>query len=147
MKSYPIQKSVSKELLLRPILRGDSAYPLLSWLIGPYPQSATLTRDQARFNKAMNKSRVVVERAFGKLKCRWRCLLKVLKEGTGKVPLTILACCILHNICLLRGDALGNDESDDDDGDGGSAPLPPGLNANAQGRLVRQALTDFLANN
>ena len=68
--------------------------------------------------------------------------MKVLKEGTGKVPLTILACCILHNICLLRGDALENDESDDD-GDGGSAPLPPGLNANAQGRLVRQALTDF----
>ena len=147
MKSYSIQKSLSKELLLRPILRGDSAYPLLSWLIGPYPQSATLTRDQARFNKAMNKSRVVVERAFGKLKCRWRCLLKVLEEGTGKVPLTILACCILHNICLLRGDALENDESDDDDGDGGSAPFPPGLNANAQGRHVRQALTDFLANN
>ena len=138
-------------IAVRPLLLGDSAYPLLSWLIGPYPQSATLTRDQARFNKAMNKSRVVVERAFGKLKCRWRCLLKVLEEGTGKVPLTILACCILHNICLLRGDALENDESDDDDddddGDGGSAPLPPGLNANAQGRLVRQALTDFLANN
>ena len=71
-------------------------------------------------------------------------------EGTrgryGKGPLTILACCILHNICLLRGDALENDQSDDDDGDSGSAPLPPGLNANAQGRLVRQALTDFLAN-
>ena len=50
--------------------------------------------------------------------------MKVLEEGTGKVPLTILACCILHNICLLRGDALENDESDDDDGDGGSAPLP-----------------------
>ena len=74
-------------------------------------------------------------------------MLKVLKEGTGKVPLTILACCILHNIGLLRGDALENDDDDDDDGDGGSAPLPPGLNANAQGRLVRQALTDFLANN
>ena len=72
-------------------------------------------------------------------------MLKVLEEGTGKVPLTILACCILHDICLLRGDALEND--DDDDGDGGSAPLPPGLNANAQGRHVRQALTDFLANN
>ena len=69
-------------------------------------------------------------------------------EGTrgryGKGPLTILACFILHNICLLRGDALENDEWDD--GDSGSAPLPPGLNANAQGRLVRQALTDFLAN-
>ena len=40
-----------------------------------------------------------------------------------------------------------DDDDYDDDGDGGSAPLPPGLNANAQGRLVRQALTDFLANN
>ena len=40
-----------------------------------------------------------------------------------------------------------DDDDYDDDGDGGSAPLPPGLNANAQGRLVCQALTDFLANN
>ena len=49
-------------------------------------------------------------------------------EGTRgryrKGPLTILACFILHNICLLRGDALENDEWDDDDGDSGSAPLP-----------------------
>ena len=131
---------------LRPLLLGDSAYPLLPWLIGPYPQSATLTRDQSRFNKAMNKSRVVVEQAFGKLKCRWRCLLKVLEDGTRKVPLTILACCILHNICLLRADEFQNDDSDTDDDDDGAHP-PWGLTDNAYGRMARQALTDFLANN
>ena len=130
---------------VRPLILGDSAYPLLPWLIGPYPQSATMTRDQSRFNKAMNKSRVVVERAFGKLKCRWRGLLKVLEESTRKVPHTILACCILHNICALRSDEFDHDfdsdDDDDDDDDGGAHP------PNAQGRLARQALTDFLANN
>ena len=36
------EKSI-EGIAVRPLLLGDSAYPLLSWLIGPYPQSATLT--------------------------------------------------------------------------------------------------------
>ena len=112
---------------VRPLILGDSASPLLPWLIGPYPQSATMTRDQSRFNKAMNKSRVVVDRAFGKLKGRWRCLLKVLEESTRKVPHTVLACCILHNICAIRSDEFDDDfdSDDDDDDDGGAHPPPP----------------------
>ncbi|CAH3153985.1 unnamed protein product [Porites lobata] len=33
----------SEGIAVRPLLLGDSAYPLLSWLIGHYPRSATLT--------------------------------------------------------------------------------------------------------
>lgn len=73
-----------------PLLIGDSAYPSLPWLVSPYPHSRNLNRNQAKFNKILSKSRVIMERAFGKLKCRWRCLLKQIEENTGKVPHTIL---------------------------------------------------------
>ena len=128
---------------VRPLLIGDSAYPQLPWLVGPYPHSRNLTRDQCKFNKILNKTRVIVERAFGKLKCRWRCLLKPLEENTPKVPLTILTCCILHNICILRGDELGDSDyssDDDDDEDDDNPPADFG-----QGRIIRQAITAFLA--
>ena len=127
---------------VRPLLIGDSAYPLLPWLVSPYPHSHNLNRNQAKFNKILSKSRVTVERAFGKLKCHWRCLLKPLEEKTPKVPHTILTCCILHNICVLRADEFeddhSSDEEDDEDGDDDGIAF-------RQGRIVRQALTVFLA--
>lgn len=36
------EKSI-EGIAVRSLLLDDSAYPFLSWLIGPYPQSATLT--------------------------------------------------------------------------------------------------------
>ncbi|KAK2556154.1 hypothetical protein P5673_021736, partial [Acropora cervicornis] len=89
----------------------------LPWLVGPYPHYRNLTRNQCKFNKILVKTRVIVERAFGKLICQWHCLHKPLEENTPKVPLTIITCCILHNICILRVDELGdsNYSSDDDD--------------------------------
>lgn len=55
---------------VRPLLIGDSAYPLLTWLAGPYPQSRNLSREHCKFNKILNKTRVIVERGYGKLKSR-----------------------------------------------------------------------------
>ena len=58
-----------------PYLLGDSAYPISSWLIKPYPEG---TRDplEIRFNKELSSARVKVENAFGVLKNRWRIMLK-----------------------------------------------------------------------
>ena len=67
------------------------------WLL--YPHSCNLNQNQAKF-KILSKHRVIVERAFGKLKCRWRCLPKPFEENTPKVQHTILTCCILHNTCV-----------------------------------------------
>ena len=129
---------------MRPLLISDSAYPSLPWLVSPYPHSRNLNRDQAKFNTILGKSMAIVERAFGKLMCHWRCLLKQLEENTGKVPHTILTCCILHNICVLQGDELEDDDSsyeeNDDDDDDDSDQVAFG-----QGRSVRQVLTAFLA--
>lgn len=73
---------------------------------------------------------MAVEIAFGRLKGRWRILLKRLDMKTQNVPLAVGACCTLHNICEIHGEAFDdnwwpndNDDDDnlDDDGDGGVA--------------------------
>ena len=50
-------------------------------------------------------------------KGRWRVLLKRLDEDSDRIPDTIIVRCVLHNICVLRGDELDIDDSDDDDSD------------------------------
>ena len=70
----------------------------------PFKQTPTLTESQLHFNRALGQARVVIEQAFGILKGRWRCLYKSLEEKTSRVPTTIMACCILHSICIDVGD-------------------------------------------
>ena len=89
---------------VRPFIIGDSAYPLLTWLITPFPFGPALTRDQKKFNKKLSGGRVHVERAFGILKARWRCLLKRLDNEIENVSTVIIACCTLHNICQMNNE-------------------------------------------
>ena len=61
-------------------------------------------------------------------KGRWRVLLKRLDEDTDRILDTSIVCCVLHNICVLRGDELdidGSDEDDDSDGDDDDSGPPP----------------------
>ena len=57
---------------IRPLIVGDPAYSLSSWLMKPYPQT-NITQRQKKFNRLLSRARVVVEQTFGKLKGRWRC--------------------------------------------------------------------------
>ena len=45
------------------------------------------------------QSRIVSEIAFGRLKARWRRLLKRNEMCVENVPNVITAACVLHNIC------------------------------------------------
>ena len=81
----------------------------------PFKQTPTLTESQLRFNRALSQARVVIEQAFRILKGRWRCLYKPLEEKTSRVPTTIMACCVLHNICIDVGDPSAIDPVEDDD--------------------------------
>lgn len=95
-------------------------------------------RDQRKFKREVSKARIVSEHAFGMTKGRWRVLLKRLDEDSDRIPDTIIACCVLHSICVLRGDELDIDDSDDDDDDDGG---PPSEAAAA----VLQALVQYIA--
>lgn len=82
------------------VIVGDSAFPILRWLITPFRDHGNLTREQKRFNKAHSSCRVVIERAFGLLKCRFRRLLRFEFRDFEVLVNSILAACVLHNICF-----------------------------------------------
>ena len=81
---------------------GDPAYPLLPWVMKAFADNGRLTRQQKTFNYRLCRTRVVVEHTYGRLKGRWRCLLKQLDIDVSNVPDLVAACCTLHNICEAR---------------------------------------------
>lgn len=128
--------------VIRPLVVGDSAYPLKTWLLTVIKDNGALNRDQKKFNKELSKARIVSEHTFGLLKGRWGALLKRLDEDHWRTPNTIIACCVLHNICIIRGDEFDgdvDDDSDDDDDDDNGVPSQA-----ASG--VRRAVIEFVAN-
>ena len=58
-----------EEIRARALLLGDGSYPSTTWLVKPHSSNIRLTDTQT-------SARVIVERGFGLLKGRWRCLLK-----------------------------------------------------------------------
>ena len=109
-----------------PLVVEDTAFSNKTWLIQPFKDTGGLAHDQRKFNREESKARIVTEHAFGMMKGKWRVLLKCLDEDIDRIPDTIIACCVLHNICVLRGDEFDIDDSDDndsdDDDDDGSPP-------------------------
>ncbi|XP_062608636.1 putative nuclease HARBI1 [Saccostrea cucullata] len=96
-------------------LLGDSGYPLKEWLLTPFLSPAN--QHEVNYNDAHGKTRVVIEKSFGVLKSRFRCLHRT----GGVLPFSlsrcsqIIQCCIrLHNLAvsekvpLLEGGVVQN---------------------------------------
>lgn len=84
----------------------DKAYPALKWCITPYMNRGNLTRQQEIFNTRVSQTRQTIERAFALLFGRFRRLKYLDMNRVDLIPKTILACCVLHNICLDFSDDL-----------------------------------------
>ena len=134
--------------VIEPFLIGDPAYPISKHLMKNYPGS-NLTPEKEHFNYRLSRARIQIERAFGRLKGRWRCLLKALECELDKVVLHATTACILHNMCEERKECyleewnrLGEDEI-------GDLPGPDPLNdddADSNSNIIRNILAHFLYN-
>ena len=67
-----------------PFLIGDGAYPANTWLLKPFPNNLNLSQEHDKFSRLLSSAKVAVERAFGILKARWRCLLNGLDHNMLK---------------------------------------------------------------
>ena len=100
------------------VLLADSAYPLKDWLLTPYRGAEEGL--QGRFNSAHRRTRMLVEQAFGVVKKRFYILATGIRfRKMRHASEIIIACFVLHNLCILHGDQ-GEDDAPVDDGDDGT---------------------------
>ena len=77
----------------------------------PFPNKLNLSKEKKKFKRFLSPARVAVERAFGFLKASWRSLLNCLDHIIENLSDVIISCCVLHNICQIKGDSyIGNDD-------------------------------------
>ena len=98
-------------------------------MIIPYRDDGILSNQHVRYNTALSKTRCVIERAFALLKGRFRRLRFLNLIRLDLFPTFIIACCVLHKICIQ----FGNLEIDKDcctDNDDGNGQCPYNINNN-----------------
>ncbi|KAM7303821.1 protein ALP1-like [Ixodes scapularis] len=83
---------------------GDAAYPLREYLLTQFRNYGKLVPDEVNYNLKLSQTRVRIENAFGLLKGRFRQLLYLEFWSVNKATQFILACCVLHNLCIDAGD-------------------------------------------
>ncbi|CAI5982500.1 unnamed protein product [Closterium sp. NIES-65] len=88
---------------------GLRSYPLLDWLLVPYPHSDSATWYQTTFNECIEKGTAVGKDAIGRLKGRWRILLRRAEGKLHELPRLVGACCALHNFLEQKGEAFDPD--------------------------------------
>lgn len=81
------------------VLVGDEAYPLLQYLMRPFPR-VNLTREKKIYNYRLSRARRCIECAFGIMSQKFRILLKPIETNVANAEKIIKACCILHNIII-----------------------------------------------
>lgn len=88
---------------------GDAAFPLSTWMMVPFRDNGHLSEAQTSFNTRLSSTRMAIERAFGRLKGKFRRLKMLDMLRVDLIPNVIVTACVLHNITLSEGD--------DDDGE------------------------------
>ena len=85
---------------------GDPVYPpLLPFLVKEYPKGGKDEREQY-FGYRLSSARMVIENAFGGLKGRFGCLIRLKGINIKELPHLIMAIFILHNFCEIKNKML-----------------------------------------
>lgn len=88
------------------MLIGDAAYPMRTYLCPPFkrvPGQDELTWEQKRFNYCHSVTQLPIEHAFGRLKVRFRHILKINQDRPHRVASHVAAAITLHNILERQG--------------------------------------------
>lgn len=122
-------------------LLGDSGFAASNIMLTPHPNAASGS-PQAKYNFAHKHARNVVERAFGLLKSRWRCLLKhrVLHYSPVTAAKIIYACVILHNICVDERLEIEDDDDEADEVDGDDEDVEVAAEADEMRRQTSEGM-------
>lgn len=126
------------------VVLGDPAYPALPWLMKPYPDMGHNTAGQKAYNYRQSRARMVVENAFGRLKGRWRCLLKRLDFKLHNVSSIVAACVTLHNMCEIYGDTCRTEWTDNVISQEDTTAVAISTNRGADGANIRDAIMQHL---
>ncbi|KAJ8911576.1 hypothetical protein NQ315_008919 [Exocentrus adspersus] len=134
-------------------LLGYSGYPLRPWLMTPILPEPQPDTPELAYNRAMRRIRTTVEICHGRLKNRFRCLLKDRTLHYSEVVFfsqqVKFTCCVLHNIYMDNNIPLYEDNIvDEDDPDNNHIDIPVNdinvhQNANNlldEGRRIRRLL-------
>lgn len=119
-------------------LLGDSGYPQRPWLMTPILNAVPGSVEDT-YTQRHVQARNCIERCFGLLKSRWRCLLRhrTLHYHSTVAGNIVLACCVLHNMALeanlpsppvmeVEDDAQHNNASDSVGADSNQSELLQG---------------------
>ena len=89
---------------------GDSAYPLRQYIMTPFNSTYKKTPKIKKFNKSLSQGRVKIENCFSSLKSRFRQLTELHMFTVDKYSKFIIACCVLHNLCVDNNDFWAEEE-------------------------------------
>lgn len=94
---------------IQPLLLGDPACPLLTWLVKGYRENSNTSDVEGHFNFMLSRARMTVENAFGRWKGRLQKFVKRVDMQVETLVNVVVASCILHNICDLQGNVFFED--------------------------------------
>lgn len=117
------------------VLLGDSGYACRPFLLTTYPNPQDDA--QERFNRAHGQTRSQIERAFGRLKRRSHVLHSEVHMKPFRVCRIVIACAVLHNICIALGEPEEAEEADVEDNQPQQVPY--------QGQQDGRAIRDYVA--
>lgn len=125
-------------------LLGDGAYPLKQWLLTPYRDNGHLSQQQVRYNISLSSKRQVIERAFALLKGRFRRLKYINMKYIEEICKTIVAACVLHNICIMEHDGFEDILNNEDNNQVQCNDPQFFMQNDAEGQLKRINITNRL---